>query len=142
MVKLIKIPGEQNPSDVLTKYVKSEVINKFLDRLGIEYRTTYYNLSSIFINPICIKNDYKHTIIQFFKYLFYVVSVFQALWNTACVSRFNLPSMATPVSLALSASRLPGRAACVGRLARDTFNECIQVQPVQPRVGTQDLGLL
>ena len=57
MIKLIKIPGEQNPSDVLTKYVKSEVINKFLDRLGIEYRVNFYDLSNISkpINTIFIK---------------------------------------------------------------------------------------
>ena len=47
MIKLIKIPGEQNPSDVLTKYVKAETINKFLDRLGIEYRVNSYDLSNV-----------------------------------------------------------------------------------------------
>ena len=84
MIKLIKIPGEQNPSDVLTKYVKSEVINKFLEKLGIEYRTNVYNLSNIFmsmpIKTIIVKNDYQCAIKRIFKYMFHVVFIMLLLY--------------------------------------------------------------
>jgi len=47
IVSIHKVAGDQNQADVLTKYVKAEVLQRHLEKIGIEYRVEYFNISNI-----------------------------------------------------------------------------------------------
>ena len=57
MISIHKIPGDDNQSDVFTKYVKADVLQRHLEKIGIEYVTEYYNISNImYIEPNTYNN--------------------------------------------------------------------------------------
>ena len=46
IVQIVKVSGFENPADLFTKYVAVDVLNRFLDLIGVRSTAQYFNMDS------------------------------------------------------------------------------------------------